>query len=123
MEAGQQRSSSRTANLGTGAQDSVHRGADQNKYLGKILLTTPSLQVWILLKSERELEGTLLGFDAFLNLVLGDVVDYATDGEGRTVVTRMGDVLLNGANSTCQVRVEACMLPVAFVTSSLMCRQ
>lgn len=54
-----------------------------------------TLQVWVLLKGEREVEGTLLGFDVFLNLVLGDVVDYCVTEKG-TVATRMGDILLNG---------------------------
>lgn len=37
----------------------------------------------------------MLGFDAFLNIVLGDATDYATTEQG-TVATRTGDVLLNG---------------------------
>ena len=52
--------------------------------------------MWILLKGDREIEGTLLGFDVFLNMVLGDVTDYEQDLQGRMKVTQMGTILLNG---------------------------
>ncbi len=32
-------------------------------------------RIWILMKSDKELVGTLLGFDRFVNMVLQDVTE------------------------------------------------
>lgn len=47
------------------------------------------------MKNEKEIVGTLSGFDSFVNMVLEDVVEYETTGEGRRV-TKLDTILLNG---------------------------
>ena len=37
-------------------------------------------QIWILMRGDTELVGTLRGFDDFVNLVLDDAVEYTPDG-------------------------------------------
>ncbi|XP_065835024.1 U6 snRNA-associated Sm-like protein LSm5 [Oscarella lobularis] len=54
-------------------------------------------RIHVIMKSERELYGTLLGFDDFVNMVLEDVVEYETTSEGRRV-TKLEQILLNGNN-------------------------
>lgn len=53
----------------------------------------------VIMRGERELVGTLRGFDEFVNMVLDDVVEFedAQDGADR-VQTRRQQVLLNGNN-------------------------
>ena len=53
---------------------------------------------WVLLKGDREVEGTLRGFDAFVNMVLDDAVESAPDGSGGRAETRLDTILLNGSN-------------------------
>ena len=50
-------------------------------------------------KNDKEVVGTLLGFDDFVNMVLDDVVEYESTSEGRRV-TRLDQILLNGNNIT-----------------------
>jgi len=47
--------------------------------------------------TEKELEGTLRGFDEFVNMVLEDVVEYEQTAHGRKE-TKLDQILLNGAN-------------------------
>lgn len=54
--------------------------------------------LWVLMKSERELVGTLRGFDVYVNMVLEDVTEYETTAEGRRVTGRLDQILLNGNN-------------------------
>jgi len=51
------------------------------------------------MKTDREIVGTLLGFDDFVNMVLEDVVEVQTTLEGRRV-TKLDQILLNGNNVT-----------------------
>ncbi|GMI61400.1 hypothetical protein ScalyP_jg7719 [Parmales sp. scaly parma] len=51
-------------------------------------------QIWILMKGEKELVGTLRGFDDYVNMVLDDVTEYGPDG----FKTTMDEILLNGNN-------------------------
>ncbi|KAB7503101.1 U6 snRNA-associated Sm-like protein LSm5 [Armadillidium nasatum] len=39
----------------------------------------------IIMKSDKEIVGTLLGFDDFVNMVLEDVTEYESTPEGRRV--------------------------------------
>ena len=55
-------------------------------------------RLWVLLKGDREVEGTLRGFDAFVNMVLDDAVETAPDGSGGRSETRLDTILLNGSN-------------------------
>lgn len=56
-------------------------------------------QITIILKGDKEFEGTLTGIDDFVNVVLENVdeIDVSADGT-RKVVTRLDAILLNGNN-------------------------
>lgn len=56
-------------------------------------------KIHIIMKSEKEIVGTLLGFDDFVNIVLEDVTEYETTVDGRKI-TRLEQILLNGNNIT-----------------------
>ena len=51
-------------------------------------------RVWVLMKGDRELVGTLRGFDVFVNMVLDDVTETTGDG----TETKLDTILLNGNN-------------------------
>ncbi|EPQ32268.1 uncharacterized protein PFL1_00465 [Pseudozyma flocculosa PF-1] len=53
--------------------------------------------IWVIMKTDREFSGTLLGFDDYVNMVLEDVTEYETTTEGRKK-TKLGQTLLNGNN-------------------------
>jgi U6 snRNA-associated Sm-like protein LSm5 len=52
-------------------------------------------KIWVLLKGEKEIVGTLRGFDAYVNMVLEDVTEYDVTPEGR-IETKLDTILLNG---------------------------
>lgn len=52
-----------------------------------------------MMKSDKEIVGTLLGFDDFVNMVLEDVIEFEITAEGRRV-TKLDQILLNGNNIT-----------------------
>ncbi|KAG9104741.1 RNA-binding protein lsm5 [Ceratobasidium sp. 370] len=54
-------------------------------------------RIWVIMKSEREFVGTLLGFDDFVNMVLDDVTEYETTPQG-VKKTKLRQTLLNGNN-------------------------
>eukprot|EP00696_Hemimastix_kukwesjijk_P002610 gnl/Hemi2/13212_TR4522_c0_g2_i2.p1 gnl/Hemi2/13212_TR4522_c0_g2~~gnl/Hemi2/13212_TR4522_c0_g2_i2.p1 ORF type:complete len:116 (+),score=23.41 gnl/Hemi2/13212_TR4522_c0_g2_i2:24-350(+) len=54
-------------------------------------------RIWIVMKSEKELVGTLRGFDNYVNMVLDDVTEFEMTHEGRRV-THLDQILLNGNN-------------------------
>ncbi|MES1918389.1 hypothetical protein MHBO_000360 [Bonamia ostreae] len=54
-------------------------------------------KIWVLLKDQNEVIGTLKGFDEYFNLVLTDATDYKITEKGRTKSTA-SDLLLNGRN-------------------------
>lgn len=56
-------------------------------------------RIHIIMKNEKEIVGTLLGFDDFVNMMLEDVTEYESTPEGRRV-TRLDQILLNGNNIT-----------------------
>jgi len=49
------------------------------------------------MKGEKEVIGTLRGFDEYVNMVLDDVVEYEITRDGRKE-TKLDQILLNGAN-------------------------
>ncbi|ONK78576.1 uncharacterized protein A4U43_C02F20270 [Asparagus officinalis] len=49
------------------------------------------------MKGDKELVGTLRGFDVYVNMVLEDVTEYEITAEGRRV-TKLDQILLNGNN-------------------------
>jgi U6 snRNA-associated Sm-like protein LSm5 len=53
------------------------------------------------MKDEKEVVGTLLGFDDFVNMVLEDVTEYEYDGTERRE-HKLDRILLNG-NNVCMV--------------------
>ena len=57
------------------------------------------------MKSDKEIVGTLLGFDDFVNMVLEDVTEYESTPEGRRV-TQLDQILLNGNHIT---MVRSCL--------------
>ncbi len=56
-------------------------------------------RIHIIMKNDKEIVGTLLGFDDFVNMVLEDVTEFESTPEGRRV-TKLDQILLNGNNIT-----------------------
>ncbi|CBQ67587.1 probable U6 snRNA-associated Sm-like protein LSm5 [Sporisorium reilianum SRZ2] len=54
--------------------------------------------IWVIMKTDREFSGTLLGFDDYVNMVLEDVTEYETTPDGKKKKTKLGQTLLNGNN-------------------------
>ena len=54
-------------------------------------------RIWIIMKGDKEVVGTLLGFDDYVNMVMEDAVEYTFTSEGREV-TKLESILLNGNN-------------------------
>ena len=48
---------------------------------------------------EKEIVGTLMGFDDYVNMVLEDVVEYENTVDGKRV-TKLDTILLNGNHIT-----------------------
>eukprot|EP01087_Luapelamoeba_hula_P014089 TRINITY_DN4073_c0_g1_i1.p1 TRINITY_DN4073_c0_g1~~TRINITY_DN4073_c0_g1_i1.p1 ORF type:complete len:138 (+),score=36.72 TRINITY_DN4073_c0_g1_i1:99-512(+) len=53
--------------------------------------------LWIILKGDKEIVGTLLGFDDFVNMVLENVTEYEKTSTGIKEIHRE-QMLLNGNN-------------------------
>mmetsp|Transcript_40505 Transcript_40505/g.41336 ORF Transcript_40505/g.41336 Transcript_40505/m.41336 type:complete len:85 (+) Transcript_40505:108-362(+) len=54
-------------------------------------------RLFVIMKNDKELVGTLRGFDEYVNMVLDDVTEYENTREGRKE-THLDQILLNGAN-------------------------
>ncbi|KAL8160606.1 hypothetical protein V2J09_002143 [Rumex salicifolius] len=57
-------------------------------------------KIWVIMKGDKELVGTLRGFDVYVNMVLEDVTEYRLGeitSEGRRI-TKLDQILLNGNN-------------------------
>ena len=54
-------------------------------------------RLWVIMKGDKELVGTLRGFDEFVNMVLDDVVEFEFTPAGRREI-RLDQILLHGAN-------------------------
>lgn len=54
-------------------------------------------KMWIIMKGDKEIVGTLRGYDNLLNMVLDDVIEYEILPEGKRV-TRLDSILLNNTN-------------------------
>lgn len=59
-------------------------------------------KIWITMKGDKELYGTLRGFDDYVNMVLDDVIEYDIDSEGNIKTTQLSEILLNG-NHICML--------------------
>lgn len=57
-------------------------------------------RIQVIIKNEKEIVGTLVGFDDYLNMVLKDAVEIDTDSNKRTLID---DILLNGNQITMMV--------------------
>jgi U6 snRNA-associated Sm-like protein LSm5 len=55
-------------------------------------------RIWVIMKTQRELDGVLSGMDEFVNLVLSDVNEYEVLADGSVKKTHVESVLLNGNN-------------------------
>lgn len=55
-------------------------------------------RLWVIMKGDKELVGTLLGFDDFVNMVLEDVIEFETTPDGKITQTKLDQILLNGNN-------------------------
>ncbi|CAM9833393.1 unnamed protein product [Discosporangium mesarthrocarpum] len=55
-------------------------------------------RLWIIMKGEKELVGTLRGFDDYVNMVLDDVTEYELDADGNKHKIQLDQILLNGNN-------------------------
>ncbi|KAJ2492385.1 RNA-binding protein lsm5 [Coemansia sp. RSA 2050] len=53
-------------------------------------------RIWVMMKSEKEFVGTLLGFDDYVNMVLEDVTDETLGTTKK--VNQLDQILLNGNN-------------------------
>lgn len=42
-------------------------------------------KIWVIMRGDKELVGTLKGFDVFVNMVLEDVTEYEFTAEGKKV--------------------------------------
>ena len=56
-------------------------------------------RIHIIMRNDKEVVGTLLGFDDFVNMVLEDVTEFENTQDGRRV-TKLDQILLNGNNIT-----------------------
>ena len=54
-------------------------------------------KIWVIMKNDKELTGTLRGFDVYVNMVLEDVEEVELTAEGPKV-TKLEQILLNGNN-------------------------
>ncbi|QLG71105.1 hypothetical protein HG535_0B01430 [Zygotorulaspora mrakii] len=67
----------------------------------EIIDKTINQKVWIILQSNREFTGTLVGFDDFVNVILEDAVEWANgsaSNELEKVMEHHGRLLLSGNN-------------------------
>lgn len=68
-------------------------------YISELVDKCIGSRIHIIMKNDKEIFGTLLGFDDFVNMLLEDVTEFETTPEGRRV-TKLDQILLNGNNIT-----------------------
>ncbi|PAV88257.1 hypothetical protein WR25_13127 [Diploscapter pachys] len=56
-------------------------------------------KIWVIMKGDKEIVGTLTGFDDYVNMVLEDVVEYEATADGKRM-TKLDTILLNGNHIT-----------------------
>lgn len=54
-------------------------------------------KLWVVMKGDKEIIGTLRGFDVYVNMVLEDVTEIEVTPEGKKT-TKLDQILLNGNN-------------------------
>ncbi|KAK7206640.1 hypothetical protein BZA70DRAFT_235789 [Myxozyma melibiosi] len=73
-------------------------------FIFKLLQQRSTVQIWLYEQTETRLEGTIRGFDEFMNLV----IDNATEVNEKTSLRRkLGRILLKGDNITLISSLEA----------------
>lgn len=55
-------------------------------------------RIWVIMKGDKEVVGTLRGFDEYVNMVLDDVTEYCDGAK-----TQLDQILLNGNNVSMMV--------------------
>jgi U6 snRNA-associated Sm-like protein LSm5 len=58
-------------------------------------------QLWVIMRGDRELVGTLRGFDEFVNMVLEDVTEYEDTPDG--IIKHLRDRILLNGNNVCML--------------------
>eukprot|EP01135_Chromosphaera_perkinsii_P008072 Nk52_evm1s1117 gene=Nk52_evmTU1s1117 len=53
-------------------------------------------RIWAIMKGDKELVGTLQGFDDYVNMVLEDVTQYEKTPDGKIKKNKLPQILLNG---------------------------
>ncbi|MQL71301.1 hypothetical protein Taro_003647, partial [Colocasia esculenta] len=66
-------------------------------YVSELIDRCIGSKIWVIMKGDKELVGTLRGFDVYVNMVLEDVTEYEITAEGRRI-TKLDQILLNGNN-------------------------
>jgi small nuclear ribonucleoprotein E len=66
----------------------------------KFLQTRTRVQVWLFEQTNLRLEGYILGFDEYMNIVLDDAEEVYTKKPGAPSRRRIGQILLKGDNIT-----------------------
>ncbi|CAE7727969.1 LSM5 [Symbiodinium sp. CCMP2456] len=56
-------------------------------------------RIWVIMKGDKEIVGTLRGFDDYVNMVMDDVREYTFTPQGKKI-THLESILLNGNNIT-----------------------
>ena len=72
---------------------------EKNAFIAELVDKAIGNRLHIIMKNDKEIVGTLRGFDDFVNMVLDDVTEYESTPEGRRV-TNLDKILLNGNNIT-----------------------
>lgn len=55
-------------------------------------------RIWVVLRGDKEIVGILRGFDNYVNMVLDDVTEIEDAADGTKKLTKLDQILLNGAN-------------------------
>ena len=78
-------------------------------------------RIHIIMKNDKEIVGTVLRFDDFVNMLLEDVTEYESTPEGRRI-TKLDQILLNGNNITmvCTNKTMCCIK--LFDSVTLLCK-
>lgn len=66
----------------------------------EVIDKTINQQVWIILQSNREFTGTLVGFDDFVNVIIEDATEWTINenNENELIMEHHGRLLLSGNN-------------------------
>ncbi|KAF0984019.1 hypothetical protein FDP41_007934 [Naegleria fowleri] len=54
--------------------------------------------IFVLMKDDKELVGTLRGFDDYINMILDNVTEYSYSVDGSRKETKLPSLILNGNN-------------------------